>query len=64
VKGIDAYSPIFYNSALFGRSWLDPSPTSTDNIWSGMINSVLSGNLTVADAIKDADSKLSLLLLK
>lgn len=60
----DAYSPIFFSSALYAKSWLDPLPKDTDNIFGGMINSVLSGNLSVADAIKDANAKLSLLLLK
>jgi len=62
IKGTDAYSPIFYNSALYARSWLDPSSTDTDAIFSGMVNSVLSGSLSTSDAIKDADSKLNLLL--
>jgi multiple sugar transport system substrate-binding protein len=64
LKPADAFSPIFYSSALYARSWLDPSPTDTDNIWSSMIDAVLSNNLSVADAIKDASSKLSLLLLR
>jgi multiple sugar transport system substrate-binding protein len=64
VKPTDAYTPYFYSSALYARSWLDPSSTDTDTIFSGMINEVLSGNMSVGDAIKDADSKMSLLLLK
>lgn len=60
----DAYSPIFYGSALYAKSWLDPSSKDTDNIWSGMINGVLSGSKSVADAVRDANSKLSLLLIK
>lgn len=63
-KPADAYSPTFYSSALFAKSWIDPSPKDTDNIWSGMINVVLSNNMSVSDAIKDASSKLQLLLLK
>lgn len=64
VKPIDSYSPIFYNSALYARSWLDPSPKDTNNIFSVMINAVLSNNMSVADAIKDASTKMSLLLFK
>src|SRR3989338_1444800 len=63
-KPADAYSPIFYSSALYAKSWLDPSPEDTDNIFSGMVNAVLSNNLSVGDAVKDASSKLSLLLFK
>lgn len=63
-KPVDAYSPIFYSSALYTKSWLDPSPTDTDAIFSGMINAVLSGNLSVGNSIKDASSKMQLLLFK
>lgn len=64
VKPEDAFSPIFYSSALYGKSWLDPSPKDTDAIFSGMINSVLSNNLSISEALKDANSKMQLLLLK
>jgi multiple sugar transport system substrate-binding protein len=64
VKPTDAYFPIFYKSALYAKSWLDPSPVDTNNIFSGMINNVLSNNLSVGDAIKDASSKMSILLFK
>ena len=64
IKPADAYSPIFYSSALYAKSWLDPSPNDTNNIFSGMINNVLFGNLSVGDAIKDASSKMNLLLFK
>lgn len=64
VKPTDAYSPIFYDSALYAKSWLDPSSADTNNIFSGMINNVLSGNMSVTDAVRDADSKMQLLLLQ
>ncbi|MBU0999081.1 extracellular solute-binding protein [Patescibacteria group bacterium] len=60
----DAYSSIFYSSALYGKSWLDPAPKNTDSVFNGMVNAVLSNNLSVAGAIKDANAKLNLLLLK
>ena len=62
VKPTDAYSPYFYSSALFARSWLDPSPTDTDTIFSGMVNNVLSGDMSAMDSVKDADAKMNLLL--
>jgi ABC-type glycerol-3-phosphate transport system substrate-binding protein len=64
IKPQDSYSPTFYDSALFARSWLDPSPTDTDDIFSRMIDGVLSNNMSVESAITDASSKLGLLLLK
>lgn len=60
----DPYSPIFYSSALYTRSWLDPDPVETNKIFKSMIESVLSSNLSIADALRDAHSKLSLSLLK
>lgn len=64
LKPTDAYFPVFYNSALYARTWPDPSPKDTDNIFGGMVNAVLSGNMTTGDAVKDADSKMGLLLIK
>ncbi len=64
IKPTTAFAPMFYDSALFSRSWLDPSPSDTNNIFRNMIDSVLSNNMTVKSAITDASGKLSLLLLK
>ena len=64
VKPADAYSPIFYDSALFAKSWLDPSSKSTDAIFRNMVDGVLSGNMSVENAIADASAKLDLLLIK
>ncbi|MCX6752482.1 MAG: extracellular solute-binding protein [Candidatus Nomurabacteria bacterium] len=64
VKPADAYSPIFYDSALYARSWLDPSVADTDNIFQNMVDKVLSNDMTVGSAISDASGKLGLLLLQ
>ncbi len=64
IKPADVFTPIFYNSALFAKSWLDPASTDTDNIFRDMVEGVLSNNMTVLDAIRNASSKLSLLLIK
>ena len=60
----DAYSPVFYSSALFARSWLDPSPKDTDNIFRTLIERVLSNSLSPESALADADTKMNLLLNK
>ncbi len=62
IKPANAYSPIFYDAALYARSWFDPSPISTASIFRNMIDGVLSNNMTPENAISDADSKLNLLL--
>lgn len=64
IKPTDTYFPIIYNSALYARGWLDPSPKDTDNIFRLMIDGVLSNNATTRNAIRDASAKLNLLLLK
>ena len=64
VKLTDSFFPIFYSSALYAKSWLDPSPTDSNNIFRTMIESVLSNDLNPENAVKDASSKLNLLLLK
>lgn len=63
-KPADAFSPTFYDSALYGRSWLDPSPKDTDNIFRQMVDRVLSNSLSSTAAVAEASSKLSLLLLR
>ena len=63
-KPSDAFSPVFYDSALYARSWLDPSPSDTNNIFRNMIDGVLSNRFNVDAAVSDADNKLNLLLLK
>jgi ABC-type glycerol-3-phosphate transport system substrate-binding protein len=61
-KPADAYYPVFYDSALYARSWLDPSPTGTDNIFQKMIEGVMSNSATPSGAIGNASSELDLLL--
>ncbi len=60
----DAYSPTFYKSALFSRTWMDPSSRDTDSIFRSMIDGVLSNSLSTNESIKDADTRLDLLLTK
>jgi ABC-type glycerol-3-phosphate transport system substrate-binding protein len=57
----DQYMPIVYNSALFARSWVDPSPRDTDVIFRGMIENTVSGLMTASNAVNDAGSKINLL---
>lgn len=61
-KPNDAYSPIFYDSALYARSWLDPSPKNSDEIFRGMIDKVISNSMQPSDALGDASAKFDLLL--
>ena len=60
----DSYSPIFYASALYARGWLDPSSNDTNDIFRGMVEKVISGSLSYADSVQDANSKMGFLLFK
>ena len=60
----DPYSPTFYSSALYARSWFDPSDKDTNDIFRGMIDGVLSNNLSARESINGASDRLDLLLLK
>jgi ABC-type glycerol-3-phosphate transport system substrate-binding protein len=64
IKNTDSFSPAFFSSALYARSWLDPSSVDTDNIFKGMVEGILSNNFSSEQAISDAGAKLDLLLLK
>ncbi len=63
-KPTDDYFPAFYSSALYSKSWLDPSPADTDNVFRLMVDSVLSNGKKPKEAVGDASSRLNLLLLK
>ena len=60
----DSFSPVFYNSALYAKTWSDPSDKETDSVFRNMIESVLSGSQTINEAIRDAGARIALLLLK
>lgn len=64
VKMSDAFNPVFYTSALYARSWLDPSSVDTDKIFQNMVEGTLSNNLSADDAVRDAGAKMNLLLMK
>jgi ABC-type glycerol-3-phosphate transport system substrate-binding protein len=64
IKPADTYGPLFYDSALFAKSWLDPSSPGTNNIFRLMVDGVISNNTTSRQAITDASAKLDLLLIK
>ncbi len=58
----DAVSPIFYQSALVSKAWLDPSSAETTNIFRDMVDSVVSGRERVPEAVARAHEELNQLL--
>jgi ABC-type glycerol-3-phosphate transport system substrate-binding protein len=58
----DPYLANFYDSALISKGWLDPNPQGTSDILQEMVESVTSGRKVNFEAIKDADTRLNLLI--
>lgn len=58
----NATKTTFRNSAIMARNWLDPNPTATYAIISKMINSVVSGEKRMSQAISRAQKELEVLL--
>jgi len=57
-KPIDPYLYTFSNSAIITRSWVDPNPIATDNIFGELFNNILSNKLEVGSAISRAQDQL------
>lgn len=60
----DPYLTVFYNSAIFGRTWLDPDNKATDAIFRDMIQNILSNKFDISDSINRAQAQIALLLRK
>ena len=58
----DPVGSIFYSSAIISKGWLDPNREETKNIFQNMIESVVSGRLRLAEAVRRADSEIQSLL--
>lgn len=53
---------VAYSSALYSKGWLSPSAVATDQVFSGMIENVISGRLSLEVALAQTASSLSALL--
>jgi ABC-type glycerol-3-phosphate transport system substrate-binding protein len=58
----DAFRSVFYDSALYAQSWVDPDGVKTSNVFRDMIESITSGKSRVSDALGIADSGIMELL--
>ncbi len=47
----DSVQSVFADSALISRSWYDPNPTLTESIFKRMIESTVSGQINLNDAV-------------
>ena len=59
---IDKYSDVYYKSAIQSRSWIDPGYKKTNEIFSKMIEDVLSGLKDYGKAVGETDKELKSLL--
>lgn len=62
VAPADPVAAIAYKEALYTSGWLSPTPADTDAVFSGMINNVISGRLTLEAALGSAERALTALL--
>lgn len=60
-RNTDLYFPVFYSSALFAKSWLDPSAPDTNNIFRLMIEDILSNAQKPETAVISANNRINLL---
>lgn len=60
----DPYLTIFYNSAIYGRTWLDPDSNATDTIFRDMVQNILSNKFDIGESVNRAQAQMTLLLRK
>jgi ABC-type glycerol-3-phosphate transport system substrate-binding protein len=64
VRPTDAVSTVLYDAALVARSWTDPAPSETDQIFGNMVDDIVSGRFKVSQAIGTAQSALQKIISK
>lgn len=64
VRPSDAVSSVLYDSALIARAWPDPSPSETNQIFSNMIDDVVSNRFKISQALGTAQSALQKIINK
>jgi ABC-type glycerol-3-phosphate transport system substrate-binding protein len=55
----NAYVPIFFDSALIARGWLDPMADVSTTIFRELISNIKSGRLSTQDSLGKADGQLA-----
>lgn len=58
----NAAQSVFYDSALISRSWYDPSPEDSDNLFASMFDGITSGRILLSEALTVAQSGIDGLL--
>jgi multiple sugar transport system substrate-binding protein len=55
----DPFDAVFYNQALISSGWLSPAPADTDRIFGAMITDVITGRVSLTQAIVSAENALT-----
>ena len=59
VQPADPFAAVFYRQALISRGWLSPAPADTDRIFGAMINDVITGRVSLTEALTSAENALT-----
>jgi len=62
VKPETTYAPVFYRSALFTHTWMDPNSKDTTNRFGSMVADISTGRLTATDALAKLEREISAIL--
>lgn len=62
VRPTDSFKPVFYDSAVLARAWLDPDPIETQAIFKDMVEGSASGERRISEAVGRAQGELDQLL--
>ena len=55
----DRFTELFYPQALIASGWLSPSPRTTDQVFSAMIENITTGRKDVAESLSSAELTLN-----
>ena len=55
------FGPTLYSSAVIAHGWYDPGAELTDPIFNDMVDNVVRGATTTAQAVGDAQSRLTVI---
>jgi len=61
VKPTNPAQSVFYDSALIGKSWLDPDPDTTSSYFRKAVEGILAGTVDVSGAVNKMNAELSVL---
>lgn len=57
-KPLDPFMNVFYKAAIQSKSWYDPEPQGSDEIFADMIESITTGRKKVTNALSESAEKL------